>query len=102
MTPPRAVLDAGWMLGARSELAVERRPGLGTVLVLRMVGEPEGSNLSEVILGWLGDSSWALQPEAGAWAGPIYRRLHETGVARYSGARTADDRPIWELKLAEK
>lgn len=96
------VIPAGYMLGARSELATERREGLGTVLVLRMAGEPEGSSLSEVILGWLGGSSWALQPEAGSWAGPVYRRLHEAGVARYSGARTADDRPIWALSFSEK
>jgi hypothetical protein len=86
-------LDMLYMLGVKSELAVERRDGIGRCLVLRMIGEPEGSELSEVIAGWLGDSSWALLDFYNARS--VYRRLRTLGRVRYEGGRTHDDRPIW-------
>ena len=82
-----------YMLGTTTELAIEHRDGLGRCLVLRMVGDPEGSELSEVIACSCGDGSWAVH--GFHWARSVYRRLFTLGLVRYTGARTHDDRPIW-------
>ena len=87
-----------YMFGCKSELAVEHRGGLGRCLVLRMVGDPEGSELSEVIATWLGGPDFALTNYH--WARGVYRRLHELGRVSYTGGRTHDDRPIWSVKVS--
>ena len=87
-----------YILGAKSELAIERRDGLGSCLVLRMVGDPEGCELSEVIACRLGDDSWALH--SFHFARAVYQRLRALNRVRYEGGRTHDDRPIWLVEVS--